>query len=424
MYMNFSDRRRSARNLVLLTNRLRSRDARCSNNDRLNEIPTKRWCANMAASMTLMAILPTVWMLAEVALAQTLRGDAWGDDPAYRWQLWFMYAFVYCYAFAFGASLASFLNVVVYRLPRRLNLVHPGSRCPACATPIEARDNIPVLGWLALRGRCRTCGAPIAPRYLLIELAIGGLFVLLVHLAVFRGGAHLPGRTATVRYGLTILYSGETWELGRMAIYHACLLSLLLVCGLIQYDRQRVPGRLWSIILAIGLTAGIVWPSLRPLPSGWLATSGHLSRSWLAGIADGLAGVLFGAMIGAAVSLAVKPSHRWPQVRRSIVLALASVGAYLGWQAAIEVAWLGALLMFLTALASPRWRWADRLPPLCLIMAAAWAFVPNWNRLHQWSTEVMSSRHAWPIVAGLAIIALALANRALKIVGRSGQSIA
>src|SRR5262249_50669773 len=68
----------------------------------------------------------------------------------------------------------SFLNVVIHRLPRGENLAHPGSRCPACGTPIRGYDNIPVLSWIVLRGRSRCCGAKISPRYPLIE-AIGGL---------------------------------------------------------------------------------------------------------------------------------------------------------------------------------------------------------------------------------------------------------
>src|SRR5687768_10197877 len=63
--------------------------------------------------------------------------------------------------FCIGASVGSFLNVVVYRLPRGLNLVHPASRCPSCLHPIRLRDNIPILSWLLLGGKCRDCRAPI-----------------------------------------------------------------------------------------------------------------------------------------------------------------------------------------------------------------------------------------------------------------------
>jgi leader peptidase (prepilin peptidase)/N-methyltransferase len=76
----------------------------------------------------------------------------------------------------FGAVIGSFLNVVAYRLPRKESLVHPGSRCPHCETPIKPYDNVPVLGWLWLRGRCRACGARISWRYPLVEAVTAALW--------------------------------------------------------------------------------------------------------------------------------------------------------------------------------------------------------------------------------------------------------
>jgi leader peptidase (prepilin peptidase)/N-methyltransferase len=72
-----------------------------------------------------------------------------------------------------GAIVGSFLNVVAYRLPRGESLLHPPSACPSCGTPIKPYDNVPVLGWLWLRGRCRSCGAPISPKYPIVEAVTG-----------------------------------------------------------------------------------------------------------------------------------------------------------------------------------------------------------------------------------------------------------
>lgn len=83
-------------------------------------------------------------------------------------------------AAVYGAVIGSFLNVVAWRLPRGESLVHPRSRCPGCETEIAARDNIPIVSWLALRGRCRTCGNAISPRYPLIEAATAALFAAIV----------------------------------------------------------------------------------------------------------------------------------------------------------------------------------------------------------------------------------------------------
>jgi leader peptidase (prepilin peptidase)/N-methyltransferase len=89
-------------------------------------------------------------------------------------------AFAAAVAGAFGATIGSFLNVVAYRLPRAESLVHPGSRCPGCGTAIKVYDNVPVLGWLLLRGRCRSCRAAISPRYPIIEALTAALAVAVV----------------------------------------------------------------------------------------------------------------------------------------------------------------------------------------------------------------------------------------------------
>src|SRR3954471_14309686 len=84
-----------------------------------------------------------------------------------------------------GALIGSFLNEVAYRLPRHESLLHPGSRCPSCETPVKPYDNVPVLAWLWLRGRCRACGATISWRYPLVEAVTG----LLCAAVVLRYGA-------------------------------------------------------------------------------------------------------------------------------------------------------------------------------------------------------------------------------------------
>jgi leader peptidase (prepilin peptidase) / N-methyltransferase len=78
-----------------------------------------------------------------------------------------------------GLAVGSFLNVVIHRVPRGESLARPGSHCPHCDRPVRARHNVPLLGWLVLRGRCADCGAPVSPRYVLVEAATGVLFALL-----------------------------------------------------------------------------------------------------------------------------------------------------------------------------------------------------------------------------------------------------
>jgi leader peptidase (prepilin peptidase)/N-methyltransferase len=78
-----------------------------------------------------------------------------------------------------GLVIGSFLNVVIWRVPRGESVVRPPSHCPACDNPVRPRDNVPVVSWLLLRGRCRDCSAPISPRYPLVEAATGALFLVM-----------------------------------------------------------------------------------------------------------------------------------------------------------------------------------------------------------------------------------------------------
>jgi leader peptidase (prepilin peptidase)/N-methyltransferase len=83
-------------------------------------------------------------------------------------------------AAVFGAVLGSFLNVVIHRVPLGESLVAPGSHCPSCGTPLAPYDNVPLLSWLLLRGRCRHCAAPISPRYPIVELVTAVAFAAVV----------------------------------------------------------------------------------------------------------------------------------------------------------------------------------------------------------------------------------------------------
>ena len=113
-----------------------------------------------------------------------------------------------------GANLGSFLNVVVYRLPRGESVVHGGSHCPACGASIRWFDNLPILGWFVLKGRCRDCRAPIAAGYPLVEavsaLLIGGL----AGAQLLSGGRTLPGTVfASGRAGADALLLHPDWRL-------------------------------------------------------------------------------------------------------------------------------------------------------------------------------------------------------------------
>jgi leader peptidase (prepilin peptidase)/N-methyltransferase len=138
-----------------------------------------------------------------------------------------------------GACVGSFLNVVAWRLPREESLLWPGSHCPRCGTPLAWFENVPVLGWLWLRGRCRHCHRPIAARYPLVELLTSGLWVAMLL-------ARPEGLGASPDPWL-LLASG--WLLA----------SWLLPLVLIDLDRLWLPEPLcrWGLVLGLAATAAV-----------------------------------------------------------------------------------------------------------------------------------------------------------------------
>jgi leader peptidase (prepilin peptidase) / N-methyltransferase len=135
-----------------------------------------------------------------------------------------------CFLFALGAAVGSFLNVCVHRLPARLSVFHPPSRCPGCQKRIACRDNVPILGWLALRGRCRSCRMPISSRYPAVELLTGLFFAAVYWLQIARPAIDvLDG--GLLRHATLV---GATQLLGCM----------LLTLTLIRLDSTVSPGKL------------------------------------------------------------------------------------------------------------------------------------------------------------------------------------
>jgi leader peptidase (prepilin peptidase)/N-methyltransferase len=212
-------------------------------------------------------------------------------------------------ALAVGVVVGSFANVCVFRLPRGRSLVRPGSSCPGCATPIQPRDNVPVLSYLWLRGRCRHCGARISPRYPLVELANGLLYLALalrmppglravctmafvtallvlslidLESALSAAGGYacfaLVARVAKAYYGQEALGQGDWkmaallgaflgWRTLLLTVFLACLAGALVGVGLIAARRGS---RLMKIPLGTFLgAAGIVAVFVADPVIGW-----------------------------------------------------------------------------------------------------------------------------------------------------------
>lgn len=183
-----------------------------------------------------------------------------------------------------GLVIGSFLNVAIYRLPRHESLVRPGSHCPRCGAGIRWYDNIPLVGWLVLRGRCRTCRAAISLRYPLVEAITAIAFVL-----------------AMWRFGLS-------WQL----LVAWAFIAALVVVAFVDYDHMIIPNRIVLPGAVLGLIASV---ALHP-QRWWVYVAGSLGAAlfmfalallWPGGMGPGdvKMALFMGAVLGANVLVAM-----------------------------------------------------------------------------------------------------------------------
>ncbi len=186
-----------------------------------------------------------------------------------------------------GLAIGSFLNVVVWRVPRGESVARPASACPACAAPIRPRDNLPVVGWVLLRGRCRDCSTRISVRYPLVEASTGALFAVLA-----------------VRFGPDVALPAYLY-----------LAAVGLALALIDLDVRRLPDVLtlpsYAVLGGLLLVAAVLG-----------SDSGHLLRAALGGLA--MYAVYFG------LRLAYPAGMGFGDVKLAGVLGMAT--GWLGWQ--------------------------------------------------------------------------------------------
>lgn len=235
--------------------------------------------------------------------------------------------------FAIGAAVGSFLNVVIYRLPLGEDLVLRPSRCPKCQTNIRPQDNIPVLGWFLLGGKCRACGLAISPRYVLVEATIGALLVFLVWMELIRGGANLPNRIREVYDGIPwMVWSMRAPDLMVITMFHFLILTTLYAWTMIRLDGHPPQRKLAAFAL---LLAGLVcfFPWIHPIPvSVALLVAG--SPAWMFGILGFFAGVLIPALLAFVLT---RLTPWYPADRFEFGALAAVVGAAFGWQSAVLV---------------------------------------------------------------------------------------
>ncbi len=242
------------------------------------------------------------------------------------------------YAFILGAVVGSFLNVVIHRVPRRLSIVRPRSACPACATPIAWFDNLPILSWLVLRGRCRSCRGPIAVRYLLVEAAAGALAAFGVSL-----------------YGLSPVTVG-------VVVFAWVSLAL----ALIDLEHQILPDVMTYPAIVFGLVFSFF---------GGFTT-----------FADSVAGAVVGAIIPTSVILLYRWLRGIDGMGWGDVKYLAAIGAVVGLQGCLMVlvgaAVLGALVGgFLIAIGRGSGKTALPFGTFLAVAVIFWLYLPPAWRL-------------------------------------------
>jgi leader peptidase (prepilin peptidase) / N-methyltransferase len=262
--------------------------------------------------------------------------------------------------FVYGLAFGSFLNVVIYRLPRELSVVTPRSACPNCGAAIAGYDNIPVVSWLVLRGRCRRCKARISPRYLLVEL-----LTALVFLAVF-------------------LTFGASWATLKFTIFSFLLLGLIFIDG----EHKLLPDKL----TLTGFYIGIAFSLLVPVPAFLMAFFPiHWQGSMATAVAlrlDSMIEALFAAAVGSGLMFAVGEAYYRLRGVEGLgfgdVKLMAMIGAFLGTKLSLFVIFTGSLLGSIFGFAvmiviwrkrTERWRVLRKMPG-AEARKRAWLSVP------------------------------------------------
>lgn len=237
-----------------------------------------------------------------------------------------------------GLNIGSFLNVCIFRLPRNcMSIVGPRSRCPRCLAWIAWYDNLPVLSWCLLGGKCRHCGNPISIRYTLVELLTGGLFLVAGHRALY--GVPDP------RWPQAVTFALDGWLLGAM-----------IACTFIDLEFRILPDEITISGLVLGLAASAAFPFLHGpvggvpegvvLQRGFHWDPGHglpwaIGNAHLASLAASAAGALAGGGSIWLVGVLGKLVFRKDAMGFGDVKYMAMIGSLLGWR--------GVLLTFVLA---------------------------------------------------------------------------
>jgi leader peptidase (prepilin peptidase)/N-methyltransferase len=271
-----------------------------------------------------------------------------------------MLTFVLVTVFLIGASVGSFLNVCAYRLPYEKSVLWPGSHCGSCFRPIRWYDNIPLLSYWLLRGRCRLCGATFSSRYFWIELATGAAFAGLFYVEVVQNLLHLPLADTRKQDILDGLIPGRLYAVFG---YHAVLLGFLIAASLCDLEHMEIPLSLTMTGTVVGLIGSMIfaWPfpgdppafeglgvrmptaGLYPWPV-WHERPAWLSQGrWQLGLATGLAGMAMGMLILRGIRFVFGLGRGMEGLGIGDADLMMMAGAFIGWQP-ILIAFFAAIV--------------------------------------------------------------------------------
>lgn len=235
------------------------------------------------------------------------------------------------FAFVFGAAIGSFLNVCIYRIPLKVSIISPGSRCPACQHPLRLYDNLPIVSYLWLKGKCRDCGAKISWRYPVVELLTAVLAVMLF-----------------IKFGFTLKF-----------LAHFLFVSALLVVTFIDLDHQIIP----DVITLPGI------------PLFFLAAVFICRIHWL----EALLGLLIGGGVLFTIAVLYELIAKREGMGGGDIKLLAMIGAFFGWKSLLFVllcsSLLGAIVGLTTILIKKQnMRYAVPFGPFLSAAAIAYIF--------------------------------------------------
>jgi leader peptidase (prepilin peptidase)/N-methyltransferase len=285
---------------------------------------------------------------------------------------WWLYAPVglWClFVLAIGLTVGSFLNVLIARLPLEKSIVWPSSRCFSCYKPIRLTDNLPIIGYLRLRGRCRHCGAAFSSRYLWVEIGTATATLALFVLEVLLNAHAVPALNQDLLNGHTAYPPGVFWA---MFFYHCVLLWALIAAAIIDAEHRIIPPLIPYTGLFVGVVGGTIMPWPWPNPAGEIAAL-PTDPAWMLpeywgkippGVQPwpfygptfdfappgsytlGLLNSLLGALAGSLMVRFVKAFFELGFGREAMGLGdadlLMMAGAFLGWQIAVLSLFVGA----------------------------------------------------------------------------------